>query len=264
MGRLRLVLLATMVEFMGGCGQEGNAKAPSAAVPADRADVREHDAFDAGAFASDGSTEHPREQASESTMEIPNRCEQDGPVCMPSPAFVDVLCRNTYREVALHLFGKTPFTRGYLARDVDGWNADGGRSPRVKLVFDEEVLVLKKREAPKGAVVVSGAAGGYLVLRWDGGCYTLASEELTLRRPPKPKHPLLPLRLYDDATREALLGAANVHAAREKRDKECKGAPSGGLPSPCERSELRLSDAVVLAVKSGIVLPRPVRLPPPQ
>src|SRR6266850_2537536 len=70
---------------------------------------------------------------------------KDTKTCLPPPAFAKKLCGGIYPEVALGLFVKgTPWTRVWLAGDVDAWNASGGLTHRAKLVFDEEVVVLSK------------------------------------------------------------------------------------------------------------------------
>lgn len=62
----------------------------------------------------------------------------------------------------------TPFTRSYLTRDVDAWNASGGRTHRATILFDEEVMVVQYRKAAAGGIVtvgVNGESGSYDVQR---------------------------------------------------------------------------------------------------
>ena len=126
--------------------------------------------------------------AAEASRQIPTTCER-GNECLPPVAFVKRLCSGFHPDVALTLFAKgSPFTRGYLTRDTDAVNASGGSSSNDKLLFDEEVLeILYHREPETGGMVVSGAGGGYEVLRWDGTCATLMAEEVRQHVPPKPK-----------------------------------------------------------------------------
>src|SRR5581483_1326402 len=106
---------------------------------------------------------------------IPGGCASNDP-CVPDPVFVKRLCNGSFPDVALLLMSKSmPFAHAYLRGDVDGWNAEGGASARARLKFDEEVLLLKKRSGNTGGIQVSGT-GGYLVMRWDGNCYTLADD----------------------------------------------------------------------------------------
>ncbi len=188
---------------------------------------------------------------------IPTTCVSEEPPCVPDATYVKRLCSASYPEVALTLLGKeSPFTRMYLRGDVDGWNADGGVSTRAKLAFDEEVLVLKRRPAPVNSVVV-GAGGGYLVMRWDGACYTLEENEVTAKRPPVMKHSAIPWRFLSEKGRAALLSSPKINAAFQKRGKECKGASSGEVSRPCEQADAALSAVVVAEVRSGVSIPSP-------
>src|SRR5580704_16903898 len=78
---------------------------------------------------------------------MPTACAPgDADTCMPGVAFADRVCAASHADVALALFAKgSPWTRIYLRGDVDGSNAEGGASTRARLLFDEEVLVLKRR-----------------------------------------------------------------------------------------------------------------------
>jgi hypothetical protein len=194
--------------------------------------------------------------------EIPNACapKVEG-VCVPDPAFVKRFCNGSYPDVALVLLAKdSPFTRMYLGREVDGWNAEGGASARARLSFDEEVLVLRRRAAPANGIVV-GAGAGYLVMRWDGNCYTLEENELTAKRPPTPKHGPIPWRFYSDKTKDALLKNGKVLTAFQRRGKECKGATSGEVSRGCEAADAALSSAVVTEIRGGTSIPPPERRP---
>jgi hypothetical protein len=178
---------------------------------------------------------------------------------MPGPAVADRICATLHPEVALALFAKgTPWTRMYLRGDVDGWDAEGGRSARAKLLFDEEVIALKHRAPPKAAGVISvDATDGYQVLRWDGNCYSLDSDEVVRRSPPRAKHSGIPWKLLNERTRSVLLDNASVKAAYERRHKECEGIMVGQVSPPCEQADAALSDGIVAAVKSGLSLPAP-------
>ncbi len=192
---------------------------------------------------------------------LPMSCASDGPLCVPEPAFAKRLCDGAYPDVGLVLLAKdAPFTRMYVAGDVEAWNADGGRSARTRLRFDEEVLVLRKRTPPAGGVVV-GTGGGFLVMRWDGTCYTLEEAEVTGRKPPAVKHAPIPWRYLAERTRTALLESPKVMTAYQRRGKECKGAVSGEVTKPCEQADGALSAAIVAEVRGGLRVPTPERLP---
>ena len=198
--------------------------------------------------------------AAEPTHTIPGGCASSDP-CVPDPVFVKRLCDGSYPDVALLLMSKAmPFGHAYLRGDVDGWNAEGGASARAKLKFDEEVLILKKRSGNTGGIQVSGMAG-YLVMRWDGNCYTLADDEITTHHPPAAKNAPVTWRYLAPKTKDALLDNAQVKAAYDKRGHECKGASSGDVTLACEKADDALSAAVVSAVRSGATIPTPERIP---
>jgi len=178
-------------------------------------------------------------------------------VCTTGDAFAKRLCNGAFPDAALVLMGKnSPFTRMYLRGDVDAWNADGGMSTRARLMFDEEMLVLRKRNAPSASIVV-GAGGGYQVMRWDGSCFTLDEGELTTKRPPTAKHPSIPWRRLTDKTKDNLLKNAKILAAYQKRGKECKGQATGDTSKACEQADTALTTAIVTELRGGFTLPTP-------
>jgi hypothetical protein len=191
---------------------------------------------------------------------IPGGCASNDP-CVPDAVFVKRLCNGSFPDVALLLMSKSmPFGHAYLRGDVDGWNAEGGASTRARLKFDEEVLLLRKRSGNTGGIQVSGT-GGYLVMRWDGNCYTLADDEVTTRKPPVAKFAPIQWRFLAEATKNGLLDDASVKAAYDKRGKECKGAVSGDVTLTCQRADEALSAAVVAAVRGGATVPTPEHIP---
>jgi hypothetical protein len=209
----------------------------------------------------DASASSPNASAP-ATKGIPQNCTSvDGP-CVPDPAFVKRLCDATFPDVALTLMSQSsPFARMYLKGDIDGWNADGGASARARLMFDEEVLALRKRAPQAGGMSVGSGGASWLVMRWDGNCYTLDEGELSTKKPPSPKTSAIPWRLYEAPTKDALLKSQKVLAAYQKRGKECKGVVSGDVSRACEQADNTLSAAVVAEARGGIALPVPSRLP---
>jgi hypothetical protein len=195
---------------------------------------------------------------------LPTKCavERDG-YCLPESQWVDRLCNEQRRTVALSLFAKgTPWTRGYLTRKTKAWNASGGVSSEGDLEWDEEVIVLRRRDDgnTKDGMQVSGM-GGYDALRWDGGCVSLASEELTLTAPPAAKTPHLVYRLLDEPLREALREDKAIDEAVKKQRQECKGATMGSVSDKCEKADKALGRAIVAYVRGGGALPQPSKLP---
>jgi len=183
------------------------------------------------------------------------------PLCTPDADFARRACAADFPEVALAFFAKgSPWSRAYLTRDVDAWNAGGGRTHRAKLAFDEEVVVLQHRKASPGGIVMlsaKGDTGSYDVLRWDGSCVSVMAEELTTNRPPAPKRAVVVWRHLDDPTRTALLGTPRIRSGYEALGKACDGTSE----AKCSQAEASLSNAVVDFVRTGGALPAPVHRP---
>jgi len=182
-------------------------------------------------------------------------------LCLPDAAFVARLCDGAYPDAALAMMnGKSQFSRVWVRGETEGWNADVGKSARAHLRASEEVLVLKRRHAPKNGIVV-GAGGGYLVMRWDGNCYTLDDGEVLTTKPASPRHAPLAWQLLEPPTKDALLSSPRVLEAFKKRGKECKGVTSGEVSKACELADAALTEAVVREVRAGLTLPVPQKLP---
>jgi len=89
---------------------------------------------------------------------IPTECTKAGKLCLPDQKFTKRMCNDSYPSIALYLFGNgLPFTRGYLTRKTQAWNAEGGASDNDYLEFDEEVLLLAERGSDPNQMQVSGA-----------------------------------------------------------------------------------------------------------
>lgn len=238
-----------------GCGGPKPAEEPaSAAAPA---------AAETGAdeqAAVEGEAERSAEPAT-SGEGVPTACFKPGAVCTPDPQFVKRLCNGKYPSLGLYLFSNPAWTRGYLTRRTQAWNASGGASDSGWVEFDEEVLILYQRKADMGGIQVSGAGGSFDALRWDGSCVTLQSEEVTLAKAPAPKHPAIDFRYLDDDMQEALRKDEKVNAAWLARRKECKGATSGEVSLKCVKADDGLTKAVVTYVRGGGALPEPKKLP---
>jgi hypothetical protein len=233
------------------CGGAAAGKAPVTAVAS-------------GAPASGASDAQPVEHPTPAQTEgIPTECAQRGDgLCVPDKEWVQRLCQNTYPSIALVMFREgTPWSRGYLTRKTEAWNASGGAAPTGTLDFDEEVVLLRKRSGGSGGMQVSGAMGGYDVLRWDGSCVTLADEEVTRSVPPKPKRAPVTWRFIDESIREKMASDEAVKEAKRRRGKECKGATMGDVTLACEKADKALSDAVIDYVRRGGELAEPEKLP---
>jgi hypothetical protein len=201
-------------------------------------------------------------ESGDASSAIPSKCAKSGSVCTPTFKFVQKLCNGSYPGMALYLFANgSPWTRGYLTRRTKAWNASGGVSSDAWLEFDEEVLVLQERKADTGGMQVSGAGGGYDVLRWDGTCATLSGEELTMSKPPAAKTPRVEWRFLDDNVQEALRADEEVQTAVTARRKECKGATSGDVSMKCVKADDKLSAVIIAYVRKGGSVPVPTKLP---
>jgi hypothetical protein len=192
---------------------------------------------------------------------IPTKCFKKGSVCSPDPAFVKRLCNGKFPSIGLYLFSNPAWTRGYLTRRTQAWNASGGASDSGWVEFDEEVLILYARVADTGGMQVSGAGGSYDALRWDGSCVTLQSEEVTMSKAPAPKNPSIDFRFLDDDTQEALRQDEKVNKAWQQRRTECKGATSGDVSLKCVKADEGLTHAVIAYVRGGGSVPVPKKLP---
>jgi hypothetical protein len=223
------------------------------------------DAADANANASakSGDDAKPEEPAPLPTSCGAEATIKDTKLCLPEATFAKKLCTGSYPEVALGLFGKgTPWTRIYLAGDVEAWNASGGRTHRAKLAFDEEVIVLGKHGAGAGgAIVMIGAQASYDVLRWDGSCVSVMEGELTTRRPPAPKPAEVNFSRLEESTRHALLATPKVKTTHEALFKACTSVSSPMEKKNCEKADKAFSLAIVDAVRAGAPLPAPARRP---
>lgn len=194
---------------------------------------------------------------------VPKDCAKQGGTCFPPKKWVEKLCAASFPGVALYLFANgSPWSRGYLRGKTKAWNASGGASDNESyLEFDEEVLVLAERKADLGGMQVSGAGASYDALRWDGSCVTLSAQEMTLDKPPSPKTTKIDWRFLDDNVQEALRADADVNEAFQARRKECKGAVSGDVSLKCVKADDKLSAVIVKAIRGGLKLPEPSKLP---
>jgi hypothetical protein len=198
--------------------------------------------------------------ASSSTQQLPTECKQQGKFCVPPGDFVEAWCGNKYPGLAIVWFGKgTPWVRRYVKLPVvEPRNTTGGPSSDTKLTWGEEVLVLKQHGAG-GTVIVSGAVD-YDVLRWDGTCASMSDLEMTASAPSMPKNAPIVWKYLDTNIQEALRKDATIQKAVEAEGKAC-GGKAAGAGFACERASRNLSSAIVAAVRKGIALPTPERLP---
>jgi hypothetical protein len=233
----------------------GGGAARPAETPAERAeaDVSEQPKF---------SKSQKTEEAEGESSGVPTKCAGSKDPCAPPDKFVKKVCADAFPGLAIYMFQKgSVWTRGYLTRKTEAVNASGGKSGEGYLEFDEEVLVMRKRANDYGGMQVSGAMGGWDVLRWDGTCATLAGEELTLNRAPSPKAAKVIFRFLDDNVKEALRKDSKLDEVYLAHRKECKGATSGEVSKKCEVLDKKFADTIVQVVRGGIEIPVPEKLP---
>ena len=195
---------------------------------------------------------------------LPAACESESTLkntklCVVPRTFAKKLCSGIYPEIALSMFSKgQPWTRLWLAGDVDAWNASGGLTHRAKLSFDEEVVVLAKHgAASSGGIVMTGSGASYDVLRFDGTCVSVMEGELTTSRPPAPKPAYVPWSRLEEPTRHALLASSKVKDKHSAFEKAC----NVGDKKACDKAERAFTQSVHEHVRSGASLPEPSRRP---
>jgi hypothetical protein len=195
------------------------------------------------------------------TRGLPTECRAGSDPCIPPAKFVERLCADGYPAVALTMLRKgTPWTRAYLNRDTDAANASGGASSDTRFVMGEEVILVAARKPDPNGMQVSGM-GGYDVLRWDGTCATLADGELQFSPYGPVKTAPITFRYLEEPFQEALRKDPKVDEAAQMRRKECKGATMGTVSKACEKWDAKLIEAIAAAVRGGIELPAPTKLP---
>ena len=217
------------------------APSPSTPSPADSSSAAPVDSSAAPAASSDAS---PAPAAA-----LPTACANpSASTCTPPSSFVDRLCTKPHQEIALALFGKTPFTRLYLKGKMD------------ELSFQEEVLALRFHGQAKGGMQVGSGNGSYDVLRWDGSCSMAVDADILGTTAPsgKPKAARVLWHRIGDRMQTALItGNDAIHKAHARRGKECQGAMTGDVSAACQKADTALVDAIVDYVRGGGALPAP-------
>ncbi len=194
---------------------------------------------------------------------LPTTCTTVEELCLPPRAFVKQLCLDAYTGAAFRLLEQgSPYSRGYVrSREIKAVNTLGGPSSDVSLRFGEEVVILTRTGGPGPHQMQVSGMGGYDVLRWDGTCATLSDGELARRAPVPPRYAPFSWKYIDENIQKALLADEAVATARRNHRKHCHGVSLGRISAACADAEAKLSDSVVAAVRGGISLPLPDRMP---
>jgi hypothetical protein len=167
--------------------------------------------------------------------------------CFPDEAYRTWLCDQSGPATAVSLFRKgSPWTRAYVARDLDSWDPTRRHAQKTHLALDEEVIVLHPNKA-KSDVMVVGATNAFGwssvdALRADGTCVSLMADEVTSKRPPTPKHAPVAWEKVDDQTRSAWLALPDVRKRVDAMTHACAAGTSG---QGCVKAKTRVTDAVV-------------------
>ncbi|MBN2192246.1 MAG: hypothetical protein JW751_05475 [Polyangiaceae bacterium] len=236
----------------------GGGKKPAAASPSDG---RSADADDDSAEGDDAARDEGNADSEAEVGGIPTKCVDQHGTCVPPKGFVERLCQGSFPGVALVMFEKSsPWKRGYMRAEVEPVNASGGVTGEGNLLLGEEVVIVRVRAQPKDGMQVTGA-GGWDVLRWDGTCATVSEGEMGLNQNGPMSSAVVTFRFLDEPMREALRADPAVNEAYLKRRSHCKGATMGEVTRECEVWDKKLIDAVVSAVRGGIELPMPQKLP---
>jgi hypothetical protein len=239
--------------FLGACG---GSKTP-AQSPDDESSSAKASEADEGSEQADTGSDPDEEQVSG----VPTKCVDQQGTCVPNQQWVDRLCQDSYPGVTMVMFEKSsPWVRGYMRVKTEARNASGGLSGEGFFTPGEEVIILRVRKMPEDGMQVSGA-GGWDVLRWDGTCATVSSGEMGLEPYGEVKAAKVTFRFIDEPIREALRADDDVTEAYRKRRQNCKGATMGEVSKACEDWDRKLAAAIVHAVRNGIELPEPAKLP---
>ncbi len=248
------VFLVTLL--CGGCAASSRARSASpvrarAQAPAVVPSVAQHSEPDRDP------TSPPAPEASNEAdsvaREVPTECaSQSEEICTPPSSFVRELCRKRQPNVALTLFRKgTPWTRTYVrVRNMEAWLVGGRRASPAKLKLFEEVIIVRDRAARDGSIKVSGA-GSFDVVRWDGTCVSVMSDEVSTRPPAMPEVATIQWKRLDPRVRKVLVGDQRIAYRDEKRREHCRGENQ----RRCEAARLRLSDMVASFIRDGGSVP---------
>jgi hypothetical protein len=249
-------------------GQVQTAVAPAPRTPLVTAPVRAEPAtptVTAAAPPAPPATTEALQAEEARTPSVPTTCEPGVEPCSTPAKFVERVCRGKYPELALVLLAKgTPWRRGYVkAETVEPVNTYDGERSEEWLRFGEEVLVLRTRGpgSGHGSIQMSGPTD-VDILRWDGTCATIRQEMLA---PHATDTRLLAARVawkyLDTPIQEALLKNPVVQLYSEKERPACRGSTMKHPDERCDKASRKLTDAIAVAVRGGITLPTPAKVP---
>lgn len=255
---------------LSGCGgaqvaSESKAKAPPVQVAAaNAAPVSDVSGSPAPESAPEETEAAAPASAGSAAPSIPKTCEPDTEPCGAPMKFVEQLCRGKYQDLALVMHSKgTPWRRGYLkVEKLEPVNIYEGERSDEWLKFGEEVLILRTRgPGSRGGVQVSGPTD-VDILRWDGTCATIRQEMLA-QWPTNTTilTPRIAWKYLGGGTQEALLQNDLVKHLSEKERPACRGSTMKSPDAACDKASRKLTDAITVALRGGLALPEPAKLP---
>jgi hypothetical protein len=173
------------------------------------------------------------------------------------------LCEDKYPDVAQVMFRRrAPWRHAFVkVGDVVATNAYGGPTGSPRLVFSEEVVLLRRRPyVPRGGIQERGP-DNYDVLRLDGTCATLADDEFRPRWAGPSTYAPITWNLLDAGMQRALSESDRVDRARRSQARRCRGSYLGGGSPDCQQATQKLASAIVTELDRGLGLPVPERIP---
>jgi hypothetical protein len=210
-----------------------------------------------------GATSTEPEPEPELVGAIPQNCSTDEGECVPPEAFARAACSGHYPGMALIMFGKsTPWQRLYVkAEFLDPVNAYDGPVSTKRMVFGEELLVLKKEAAAKTSGIQMTGSSDIDLLRWDGSCVTARREMFVTYRMPETKNATINWRTLDASIQAGLMEAKYVNVRRKSQREACRGSSESNPSEKCAKAIASLNEAITVAIRGGLALPSPDKLP---
>lgn len=196
------------------------------------------------------------------SREVPSACSgSDG--CFPDPGFTERLCRGKFPSVSLAMFAKAaPWKHLFVqAVSVEPINVHGGPRSESMLSFGEEVVVLRRRGPGSGKGVQISGPTDLDVLRWDGTCATIREELFVTYNQGVVTAPHIVWKYLDDSVQEGLRKNAAVDHAMARERKSCRDSSPTKRTPGCDQAMKKLTDTIVLAVRSGLDVPKPETTP---
>jgi len=235
--------------LLGGCaGQKAEGSFAAAAPPAAPAPAPALAPTAAGALLATAAPDAPSARVP-TFAELADSCVKDrgSEACTMAPEEAERTCRSMTPTKALRAFSSPRGLRvGYLTRDMEAWSTARVLGSKSRAAFDEEVLVLASRHA-KGGIVVTGSAVTYEILRYDGTCASLTSDEITFKRAPFPARPIRWEKL-EAPVREDLEAQPAVARARARTTAACD---RDRTTKACVVATRTLGAAIVTAMKKA-------------